>query len=388
MREVQESSIHESHAAAAPASGVLTIDLNAVVANWKTLRERVAPAVCAAAVKANAYGTGLAETGAALAAAGCGTFFVAVPSEGLTLRRAAPSATIYVLNGLAIGQEALYLANGLWPVLGSREEIAEWRVVAGGAGVAGAAAIHVDTGINRLGFTKADFAALIGETGTQGLGFPLALLMSHFVTSDDPDHPLNPRQITAFNEVRALCPDVKASLANSSGIFLGRETHFDMVRPGYALYGGNPTRGRENPMRGVVTLTVPIAQIRVVEAGETVGYDAQWTATGRRRIAILPIGYGDGYPRAATATDAKRERQIAAGQAIIAGQRCPFAGRVSMDLITVDVTEIPEADVRRGDPAILIGDDLPIDEVAGRGETIGYEVLTRLGRRYQRRYLR
>jgi alanine racemase len=381
------STTPESLSAAAPASGVLSIDLQAIIANWRQLRARVAPAACAAVVKADAYGTGLAETGAALAGAGCDTFFVAVPSEGLTLRRACPAATIYILNGLAMGQGPLYLAHGLRPVLGSRDEIAEWREAAAGAG-GQAAAIQVDTGINRLGFTMVDFATLISETGKTGLGFPLALLMSHFVASDDADHPLNARQIAAFREMRALCPQVQASLANSSGIFLGSAAHHDLVRPGYALYGGNPTPKRDNPMRSVVTLTVPIAQLRVIEAGETVGYDAQWTAPGRRRIATLPIGYADGYPRAATATDVKRERRIVAGEAIIAGRRCPFAGRVSMDLITVDVTGIPEGAVRRGDSAILIGEALPIDEVGGRAETIGYEILTRLGRRYQRQYLR
>jgi alanine racemase len=190
-----------------------------------------------------------------------------------------------------------------------------------------------------------------------------------------------------FRSVRALVPDVAGSLANSSGIFLGVEAHHDLARPGYALFGGNPTPGRENPMRNVVTLTVPIAQLRMVAGGETIGYDAQWTADRKLRVATLSAGYADGYPRAASAADAKRMAGKPAGEAIIAGRRCPFVGRVSMDLITVDITDLPAGAVSRGDPATLIGDGLPIDEVGNRAETIGYEILTRLGRRFERRYL-
>jgi alanine racemase len=371
----------------ARASGTLTIDLGAIVANWRQLRDRVAPARCAAVVKADAYGCGLAEAGAALAAGGCDTFFVAVPAEGLTLRRACSAAAIYVLNGLASGQGSFYLAHALRPVLSSKDEIAEWRAVAAAAGMAAAAAIHVDTGMNRLGLPMREFASEVTGAGAS-LGFSLALLMSHFVTSDNPDHSLNARQIDDFRAARALVPGIRASLANSSGIFLGAAAYHDLVRPGYALYGGNPTPGRDNPMRGVITLTAPIAQLRFVEAGETVGYDAQWTSSGRRRIATIPLGYADGYPRGASATDAKLSTSTQVGEAIVAGRRCPLAGRVSMDLISVDVTDLPEGAVRRGDSVTLIGEGLPVDEVGTRAGTIGYEILTRLGRRYERQYLR
>ncbi|MFI5010712.1 MAG: alanine racemase [Hyphomicrobiales bacterium] len=373
---------------AARASGSLAVDLSAVVANWRRLRDRVAPAACAAVVKADAYGTGLVEAGSALAGAGCDTFFVAVPSEGVALRRACPTAAIYILNGLAAGQGGLYLAHALRPVLGSRAEIAEWQAVSRAAGGLAGAALHVDTGMNRLGLPMLEFAALVSAMPKAAFGFPVVLVMSHFVTSDNADHPLNARQMQAFREARALCPEIPGSLANSSGIFLGAAAQHDLVRPGYALFGGNPTPSAPNPMRGVVTLTAPVAQLRYVEAGETVGYDAQWTARDRRHIATLSAGYADGYPRAATATDAKLAASVPAGEAIIAGARCPFVGRVSMDLITVDVTALPEGAVKRGDPAILIGEGLPIDEVGLRAATIGYEILTRLGRRYERRYLR
>ncbi|MBV8767169.1 MAG: alanine racemase, partial [Hyphomicrobiales bacterium] len=268
---------------AACASGVLDIHLGAIVANWRKLRSLVAPAACAAVIKADAYGTGLVESGGALAAAGCETFFVAVPSEGVALRAKCPSATIYILNGLAVGQGALYLAYRLRPVLGSSAEVAEWRSELRGDVDRGFAALHVDTGMNRLGLSLEDFASLMGASSRKGLGFPLALVMSHFVASEEPRHPLNESQMRKFKEVRALCPDIPASLANSSGIFLGREAHHDLARPGYALFGGNPTPSSENPMRNVVTLTVPIVQTRIIEQGESVGYNAQWRARQRCR---------------------------------------------------------------------------------------------------------
>jgi alanine racemase len=369
------------------ASGTLTIDLAAIVANWRRLRDEAPSAECSSVVKADAYGTGLERVGAALATAGCRTFFVAVPSEGVRLRSACPQVVIYVLNGLAKGQGHFYLTHRLRPVLGSRDEIAEWQTLCREAEVKAEAALHVDTGMNRLGLSLPDFARLMSEGGKAPLGFEPSLLVSHFVMSDNAGHPLNELQMQRFREARALTPEIPASIANSSGIFLGPDAHHDCVRAGYALFGGNPTPGRENPMRNVVTLTVPIAQIGTVESGETIGYDAQWTAQRRLKVATLSAGYADGYPRGATATDVKREAGIPAGEAIIAGRRCPFVGRVSMDLITVDVTDVPEGAIGRGDPALLIGEGLPIDEVGSRAGTIGYEILTRLGRRYERRYL-
>ena len=180
---------------------------------------------------------------------------------------------------------------------------------------------------------------------------------------------------------------MRAALCNSSGVFLPERPHYDLVRPGYALYGGNPTPGRSNPMQAVIRLRGRIVQIRAAPDGDTVGYNAQWTARGARRLAVVSVGYADGYPRAASATDAKRDTQVAAGAAIVAGLHCPFAGRVSMDLLAIDVTDLPDADARRGDLVTLIGIDIGVDEVAERAGTIGYEILTSLGRRYARRYV-
>jgi alanine racemase len=350
------------------AGGLLTLDLGALVENWRALRARAGGAECAAVVKADAYGIGIEPAVRALARAGCRTFFVALVAEGARVRSACPDATVYVLNGLPPGTGAGFRDLGLRPVLGSAEEIAEWGE--------GPAALHVDTGMNRLGLRPEEVSAL---------PFRPTLLMTHFVAAEEPDNPLNRRQVEVFAQVRRAFPAVPASLANSSGIFL--DVPADLVRPGYALYGGNPTPDRPNPMRPVVRLEARVIQVRGAPAGETVGYNAQWTAARPARLATVSVGYADGYPRSASATDRKAREGTPFGAAIVAGRRCPFAGRVSMDLIAVDVTGLPEGAVRRGDLVTLIGNDLDIDEVARRAGTIGYEILTSLGRRHARKYV-
>ena len=207
------------------------------------------------------------------------------------------------------------------------------------------------------------------------------LLMSHLVCAETPDHPMNDKQIRLFREIRILFRGIPSSLANSSGIFLGGTIHCDLVRPGVALYGANPTPGRANPMRPVVELQGRIAQVRSLKKGDTVGYGAAWTAARASRIAIVAVGYGDGYVRAAGAAKGKHAATV-----IVGGKHCPIVGRISMDLLAVDVTDLPEGTVRRGDLATLIGGDIGVDELAAASGTIGYEVLTSLGRRYHRVY--
>src|SRR6202042_411129 len=209
------------------------------------------------------------------------------------------------------------------------------------------------------------------------------LLMSHLVSSEIPGDPINPAQIELFEAARAAFPGLPASLANSSGMFLDPSPIYDLGRPGYALYGGNPTPGRPNPMRPVVTLTAAIQQIRSIEAGMSCGYNAQWTAKRPTRLATLLIGYADGLPRGAGATDANQGAQVA-----VAGRRCALVGRVSMDLAIVDVTDLPEDSVRMGDPVELFGGSVDLDDFASRSGTIGYHLLTSLGPRYQREYVR
>ena len=368
----------------APA-GVLTIDLGALARNWRALHDRAGGAECAAVVKADAYGIGLEPAVRALRQAGCRTFFVAQLGEAVRARDACGDAAIYVLNGLLPGTAPAYPGLSLSPVLGSRDEVEEWAAFGRAAGRRLPAALHFDTGMNRLGLPAADAA----EIASAGLldDIEAALVMSHFVSSEEPGNPLNARQIGAFEAVRQAFANVPASLCNSSGIFLPQNPHYDLVRPGYALYGGNPTPSRESPMSEVVRLEGRIVQLRSAAEGDTVGYNAQWTVRGPRRLATISVGYADGYPRAASATDTKTANGAPAGEAIVAGRRCPFAGRVSMDLIVVDVTEVPEGAVKRGDLVTLIGDELTLDEVARRAGTIGYEILTGLGRRYARAYV-
>jgi alanine racemase len=364
------------------AGGLLHIDLDALAANWRSLRDRSGDAETAAVIKADAYGIGIEKAAPALARAGCRTFFVAHPGEAIRVRNVAPQATIYVLNGLFPGASPTYAEFSLRPVLGSLEEIEEWAAFCRSHGRL-PAAIHVDTGMNRLGLPVPEGLALRDLASLKD--FDTALLMSHFVGAEESGNPLNRQQIEAFRAVRESLPGIPASLANSSGIFLEDKPHFDLVRPGYALYGGNPTPERDNPMRAVVGLEGRIVQLRWVEADQTVGYNGRWLAVGRRRIATISVGYADGYPRAASARGRSGERLLA-GLALVAGRPCPFAGNVSMDLITVDVTDAPEAEVRRGDTVTLIGGSLTVDEVGRRAGTIGYEILTGLGARYARTY--
>ena len=350
----------------------LTIDLQAIRANWRSLADMIAPAECAAVVKADGYGCGLERVVGALLAEGCRTFFVARLSEGLRARAVAAEAAIYVLDGLTVGAGPELRQAGLRPALGSLPEIAEWT-----AGGGGPAALHFDTGMNRLGLSVDEAPAALAA-----LGRAPELVMSHFVSSEDQGSPDNQAQIERLALVREKIPNVRVSLCNSSGIYLPSHPWLDVARPGYALYGGNPTPGRANPMRPVVSLEAPILQTRRIEAGAHVGYNAQWTARRPTLLAVIPIGYADGVPRSAMGVDGKPGPDVA-----IAGVRCPIVGRVSMDLITVDATDAPAGAARRGAPVEVLGPTIRIDEFGERAGTIGYEILTSLGRRYRRAYV-
>jgi alanine racemase len=364
---------------ATEAGGILTVDLSALEANWKALGRRIMPSECSAVIKADAYGCGIEPVAARLAKAGCKTFFVADLHEARRARSAAPDATIYVLNGLLPGTARTFADLHARPVIGSMAELAEWDAFCTGQQWQGGAALHVDTGMNRLGISANEAAALAPRIRSENHG--ITLLMSHLACSEVTDHPLNQRQINLFREVRIMYRGIPASIANSSGIFLGNAAHCDMVRPGVALYGVNPTPGHSNPMRPVIELQARIVQLRIVPKGETVGYDAAWTARRATKLAVVAVGYADGYLRAASASD-----EAPGADAIVAGKRCPIAGRVSMDLIEIDITDLPDNGVRRGDLAKLIGDEISVDDVANAAGTIGYEVLTSLGRRYHRVY--
>ena len=361
------------------AGGILTIDLAAIEANWLMLSSMTVPVECAAVVKADAYGCGLEPVTRTLSKAGCRTFFVADVAEGRRVRAITPDATIYVLNGLMPGSAQAFANEYLRPVINSTIELAEWDAFVAINDWRGGAALHVDTGMNRLGVTVDEAVAIAPRLLSENHGF--TLLMSHLACAETPDHPLNDRQIRLFREIRLLYRGLASSLANSSGIFLGGTVFCDLVRPGVALYGVNPTPGKENPMRPVVDLKGRIIQVRAVKQGDTVGYGAAFAAARPSRVAIIAVGYADGFLRSAAASRGK-----SAAEVVIAGRRCPLAGRVSMDLLAVDVSHLPEGTARRGDPATLIGDGASIDNLAAAMGTIGYEVLTNLGRRYHRVY--
>ncbi|MCO5129088.1 MAG: alanine racemase [Xanthobacteraceae bacterium] len=361
----------------ATATGVLTVDLGAIVANWRKLENKGVPAECAAVVKADAYGCGTEPVVRALAAAGCKTFFVATADEARAARAATRSAAIYVLGGCFQNGGDTFAELNCQPVIGDLNELAEWDVFCRRSGWTGGAAIHIDTGMNRLGLTLQDAQGLVPRIRAGDHG--ITLVMSHLACADTPQHPLNARQLLAFREIAQQFTGVPASLANSSGCFLGSEFQFDLLRPGAALYGVNPTPEADNPMRPVVDVKTRIIQVRDVERGDTVGYGGTWTARRPTRLAIVASGYADGYFRAAGGSDGTRS-----AEAVVAGQRCPIAGRVSMDLIALDITDLPDNAARRGHMATLIGDGITVDELGHHFGTIGYEVLTSLGRRYAR----
>ncbi len=362
------------------AGAVLTIDLVALKDNWRLLSTRARSAECGAAVKGNAYGLGIEPVARALWEAGCRTYFVARPKEGEELRKYLPDATIYVLDGLFAGQAEFYAKLDLCPALISIEEAREWAGFGRVYGRKLPCAIHVDTGINRLGFSKAEFDALLDDAFLME-GLNVSLLMSHLACADEPSHPLNARQREAFDAVRVKLPGIPASLANSSGIFLGDGFTHDLVRPGIALYGGNPISGSPNPMRAVAHLEGTVLQVRNVRVGETVGYGATWEASRPTRIAVLGAGYKDGVPRALSS-----QQMDGPAQVFINGKRCPVIGRISMDMMAADITDLMPHSVVRGTRAEILGPNILIDEAAAWAGTISYELLTRLGSRYARLY--
>src|SRR5712671_6267196 len=319
------------------------------------------------------------RSGRARAGAGCKTFFVATLDEARAARAAVPSAAIYVLNGFLQNCGDAFAKIDAKPVIGDIQELAEWDVFCRRSGWAGGAAIHIDTGMNRLGLTVADAQGIIPRINSGDHG--ITLVMSHLACAENLHHPLNAKQLASFREIASVFSGVPASLSNSSGVFLSPQFQFDMVRPGAALYGVNPTPEADNPMQPVVELKARIVQIRNIERGESVGYGGTWTARRPTRLAVVSAGYADGYFRAGGSNDGTRGAEV-----VVAGKRCPIAGRVSMDLIAVDVTDLEKNAARRGHLVTLIGEGISVDELAHHFGTIGYEVMTSLGRRYKRIY--
>ncbi len=360
--------------------GRLTIDLGALHSNYRRMTELAAPAECAAAVKADAYGLGLEPVSAALWQAGCRTFFVAHLSEAVRLRAAVGSeAVIYVLNGLLPGLAPRYAAIDARPVLCSPDDIAQWRKFCAGA-PAPMAAIMIDTGFNRLGLSAVELGALDTDRSLIS-GIELALVMSHLACADDPDHELNAIQLKRFAATRPIFSDASFCLSNSGGVMLGKPFQFDMVRTGIALYGGQVRARGANPLAPVVRLDAPVVQIREIDTNDTIGYGASYRFTAPARVALLSIGYGDGLFRGLSATNAKT-----GGKVYFGAQAAPIVGRISMDITAVDISHIPHENVKRGSWAQIIGPRQSAFELAGDAGTIDYEVFTALGSRYERIY--
>ena len=372
------------------AAATLTIDLGALAANYRLLRSRLGPGCqCAAVVKADAYGLGVGPVAQRLAQEGCQHFFVATLEEALALRSAfgeggdrgeaesdsAAAGTIYVFLGAEPDNAADLAELGFVPVLNSRAQIELWRKKAAARGGSLPAIVHVDTGMNRLGLEAPDLDRIAQDPDALA-GIDLRFVMSHLACADDPGHPLNQQQLDAFIVARATFPAAPASLSNSGGILLGQAYHFDLVRPGIALYGGNPLAQGPNSFAEVVQLQARIVQVREIDSPQTVGYGATHRVAGPCRIATVPVGYADGYLRSLSNR----------GTAFVAGVRAPLVGRVSMDLITLDVTAVPPEHAHPGAIVNLLGGGAGLDDTARDADTISYEILTRLGPRLKRAY--
>jgi alanine racemase len=364
----------------ADARAVLRIDLDALRANWRMLNEASGNAECAGVIKADAYGLGIEQICRALTNEGCRTFFAATLDEGRRIRAVQPGAVIYILDGLLPGAGPYYSGFDLRPALSSLPEIREWAHYCRQQRRRLPAAIHIDTGMNRLGLPARDVEPLAAAPDLFE-SFDLTLVMSHLACADTPENPKNPEQRQLFERLARQLPPAPLSLANSGGIFLGAEYHYDLVRPGIVLYGGRAHEGRPSPMKTVVRLSARILQVREAEPGETVGYGATYTIERPSRIATIACGYADGFLRALSGPTGKP-----GPVGYIGSYPVPVVGRVSMDLITLDVSGVPEALAHRGAWVEVMGDRVTLDDLTDRAGTIGYELLSRLSRRVHRVY--
>lgn len=359
------------------AGAELYIDLAAIVQNYRYLQTKVGSAHCAAVVKANAYGLGMIPVAKTLAKAGCKEFFVAHLDEGIALRSVLDKDyTIYVLHGLPINSEALFLKYHLTPILNDIDQLCRWTQLCTDHNHSYSAGVQFDTGMSRFGIGQDSLNDLQQFNWTI---FKPSLVMSHLACADVPEHPANQQQLEQFQAVKRLIPNCRASLSASSGIFLGKPWHFDLLRPGVALYGGNPTPNQPNPMHNVISLQGTIIQTRHIPHGAFVGYGATFTATKAMNLAWISIGYADGFFRAFSNKTSAISPQFP-------GTPLALLGRVAMDSLCVDITDLPQSALQVGDKIEVIGNHYPIDHLAQQVDTIGYEILTALGKRYHRIY--
>lgn len=361
-------------------TGRLTVDLGAIVRNWRALDKVSEGVLTGAVVKADAYGVGLVPASRALFAAGARFFFVATPDEAVNLRSALPEAHIFVLDGLYPGAAALYAHERLMPAICSLGMLEEWLRYCAEKGQAFPAALHFDTGMNRLGIRLGELS--IVRSHMAQLGYQPQMVMSHFACADQPSHEKNRTQLALFQSLMTQFPNIPASMANSAALMTSRAHHFQLVRPGIALFGGRAVSGRRNPMMPTVRLEIPILQVKEAKTGETVGYGATQTLTRDSRLAILAIGYADGLFRALSGSNTRPGGKVA-----IKGKPCPILGRVSMDLVVADITELGGDIPLPGEMAEVLGNTVMVDDLADAAGTIGYEILTSLKGRYPREYI-
>lgn len=363
------------------AGALLTIDLRALRANYRYLQGRLGKAACGAAVKADAYGLGAIPVSKALVDEGCRHLFVAQLEEAISLRAHIPhDAAIYVMHGSPVGYEAEFIEYGCTPVLNSLDQIAAWRKLAQERQENLPAVIQIDTGMARMGLSQAELITWLNDFSITD-GIDVRYAMSHLACAEDQLDPMNQMQLKGFQnllaQLRQHNPDLKASFSNSSGIFLGTDFHFDLARPGAALYGVAPVAGQASPMHSVVQLQGRIIQTREIPMGASVGYSKTWRATQPSKIATVSVGYADGWLRSLSNC----------GVAHIAGVEVPMVGNVSMDTITLNVSHVDPQLLYPGALVDLICPNNTVDQVAKRAGTIGYEILTSLGPRYQRHYI-
>jgi alanine racemase len=358
--------------------GGITIDLGAITRNWNALDKISGPALTAAVVKADAYGLGLKAVSRTLYTAGARFFFVATPDEGVALRAALPRAYIFVLDGLVPRTAADYAAHGLMPVLASMGQLTEWLDFCLNRGEAAPAALHFDTGFNRVGFRMREAEMVKREI--EQPRFEPQMIMSHLACADQPSHEMTRKQNGLFQGILNLFPDIPASLANSAAIMTSKDYHYQMVRPGIAAFGGRAVNGRPNPMAPVIRVEAPILQIKDARIGETVGYGALHRLRRDTKLAIIALGYADGFFRSLSGIGGQLGGKVA-----INGAFAPVLGRISMDMMAVDITDVPGY-IQPGDAVEVLGPNISIDDVADAARTIGYEILTSLNGRFPKRY--
>ena len=366
----------------------MTIDHQALVDNWRTLDAATPNAKTASVVKANGYGLGLGEVGLSLAAAGCEVFFVATPDEGVRLRRLLKTREIFVLGGLTQRNAGVYAESNLFPVLNTMDDIHVWAEFWKLRGSRRPCALQLDTGMNRMGLSEAEISEF---TQNRDLRYSLNVItvLSHLACADEPKHKLNDQQLQQFKTYTKQFEGCEFSLANSAGIYLGRQYHFNLVRPGIALYGGESVEGGKHLLKSVVHAEGRIAQIRSVKKGETIGYGGTHKFKKDNKIALISVGYADGFHRASSGSGValRGVKKLPGGYGAIGETKVPIVGRVSMDLTAFDVSAVPDQKLEQASHIELFGNTIMLDDAARAAGTIGYEMLTSLGQRYYRNHI-